>query len=179
VWFHVFQVGGEQLLLFTITAMVTISTDLLVGILAGIFAKLVLNAWFVASVEERLQINGSFFGSVRNLFRNPIVARELAGNEYHLTANRPLVCFNALHLNRALTNIPSEATKVILHIGSGVTLVDHTTCENLTNLVEDTNQTGNVTIEIDGWQRLQKRSYYKTAVHTLDIEQAQLVEVDW
>lgn len=178
VWYHVFQIGGEQLLVFTITAIVTISTDLLVGIFAGIAAKLILNAWFIASIEERLHVNGSFGAAVRSLFRNPIVEYELAGNEYHLTANRPLVCFNALQFNRALTDIPAEATKVILHIGNGVTLVDHTTCENLMNTVEEINQAGRISFEIDGWERLQKRSYYRTAVHTLDIEQGQLVEAD-
>ena len=30
------------------------------------------------------------------MFRNPIVDREVSGNEYHLTAERPLVCFNAV-----------------------------------------------------------------------------------
>jgi hypothetical protein len=110
------------------------------------------------------------------LLSNPIVHRELAGNEYHLTADRPLVCFNALSFNRELSNIPPEATKVVLHVGNGVTLVDHTTCENLMNTIEETNLGGRIHLEIDGWTRLQRRSFHHTALHTLDIEHAQIVE---
>ena len=176
VWFQVFDVGAEQLLVFTLTALAIVTTDLLVGVAVGIVVKMVLCAWFVASVEARLLRDGSFLGTVRMLFRNPIVHRELAGNEYHLTADRPLVCFNALSFNRELSNIPPGATKVVLHVGNGVTLVDHTTCENLMNAVDEINLGGKFGIEIDGWPRLQRRSFYRTALHTLDIEHAQMVE---
>jgi MFS superfamily sulfate permease-like transporter len=178
VWFHVFEIGAEQLLLFSFTALAIVTTDLLIGVIAGILLDVVLCAWFVASVEETLQRNGSFWGTVRTLFRNPIVDRELVGNEYHLTVDRPLVCFNSLALNRELSDIPPEATKVVLHIGNGVTLVDHTTCENLMNTVEEANRRGTVTIEISGWDRLWRRSFHRTALHTLDIEQAQMMEAD-
>ena len=67
---------------------------------------------------------------------------------------------------------------MILHIGNGVTLVDHTTCENLTNTIEDTNREGKHTIEINGRERLRKRSYQKTANLTLDIEEAEIVGAD-
>ena len=178
VWYHVFKIGSDQLLVFVITVMVTVSTDLLMGILAGILAKLVINASFVSAIQEMLHINDSFLTNASGMFKNPIVDREMAGNEYHLTADRPLVCFNALQFGRELTHIPPEATKVVLHIGNGVTLVDHTTCENLTNTIEDASRDGKFTIEIDGWERLRKRSYYKNSTHTLDIEEAQVVEAD-
>jgi carbonic anhydrase len=155
-----------------------VSSDLLVGIFAGILAKLIINTSFVASIQEIVHADGSFLAAAARMFRNPIVNREMSGNEYHLTADKPLVCFNALQFGRELTHIPSEATKVVLHIGNGVTLVDHTTCENLTNTVEDSNREGKITFEIDGWDRLLKRSYYRTATHTLDIERAQIVNAD-
>jgi carbonic anhydrase len=176
VWFHVFEIGAEQLLLFTLTALVIVTTDLLVGVFAGIVMEMVLCAWFVASVEAELHSNGSFFGNVRKLFGNPIVDRKLVGNTYHLTADRPLVCFNALPLNRELSKIPPEAAKAVLHIGNGVTLVDHTTCENLMNTIDEINRGGKIQIEIDGWARLQRRSFHHAALRTLDIEQALLAE---
>jgi len=176
VWFHIFQIGAEQLLLFTLTALVIVTTDLLIGVIAGITIELVLCAWFVASAEAKQQRIGTFVGTVRTLFQNPIVERELAGNEYHLTANRPLVCFNGLLFHRELSNIPIEATSVVLHIGNGVILVDHTTCENLVILVDEINCGGKIRIEIDGWTRLKRRSYHHTALHMLDIEQTQIAE---
>ena len=59
VWYHVFQIGTEQLLIFALTAFVTVTTDLLVGIIVGILAELVLTAWFVASIEEKLEFPSS------------------------------------------------------------------------------------------------------------------------
>ena len=176
VWFRVFEIGAEQLLLFTLTALAIVTTDLLVGVAAGIVIEIVLCAWYVVSVESKLQRNGSFFATIRELFRNPIVERELAGNEYHLTADRPLVCFNALPFNRELANIPAEATKVVFHIGSGVTLVDHTACDNLMSTVDKINGDGKIQFEIEGWKRMQRRSFHRAALHTLDVEQIRLAE---
>ena len=62
VWYHVFKIGSEQLLVFVITCVVTVSTDLLVGIFAGIMAKLVINASCVASIHEIMHTNGSSSG---------------------------------------------------------------------------------------------------------------------
>ena len=49
------------------------------------------------------------------------------GDTYHLYFGRPMVCFNSLHLDTALAQIPSGATAVYLHITDLVTLIDHTT----------------------------------------------------
>ena len=42
VWKHVAHIGSEQLFVFTTTVLVTVTTDLLWGIAAGIVAKLLL-----------------------------------------------------------------------------------------------------------------------------------------
>ena len=47
VWKHVAHIGSEQLFVFTTTVLVTVSTDLLWGIAAGIVAKLLLEAAIV------------------------------------------------------------------------------------------------------------------------------------
>ena len=44
VWKHVAHIGSEQLFVFTTTVLVTVTTDLLWGIAAGIVAKLILEA---------------------------------------------------------------------------------------------------------------------------------------
>lgn len=179
VWRHVTEIGGEQLAVFGLTTAVTVSTDLLVGIFAGIGAKLLLNACFASSIDHALQANGfvtsgqhtSFLAAMLSMFKNPITKRELKGTEYHLYAGRPLVCFNALPFNHELENIPPEATSVKLHMDHGMTMIDHTTCDNLINRIEETNRAGNISMEIIGMDRLMRRSYYHTAMHTLDVEQ--------
>jgi carbonic anhydrase len=52
VWKHVAHIGSEQLLVFTTTVLVTVSTDLLWGIAAGIVAKLLLEIAIVTRVER-------------------------------------------------------------------------------------------------------------------------------
>ena len=47
VWHKVARVGKEQLAVFITTVLVTVTTDLLVGIAAGIAVELVLNLWYV------------------------------------------------------------------------------------------------------------------------------------
>ena len=44
VWKHIAHIGSEQLFVFTATVLVTVTTDLLWGIAAGIVTKLVLEA---------------------------------------------------------------------------------------------------------------------------------------
>ena len=53
VWKHVAHIGSEQLFVFTATVLVTLTTDLLWGIAAGIVAKLILEIVIVARVEPR------------------------------------------------------------------------------------------------------------------------------
>src|SRR5205823_1107565 len=52
VWKHMAHIGSEQLLVFTTTVLVTVSTDLLWGIAAGIVAKFLVEAAIVTRVER-------------------------------------------------------------------------------------------------------------------------------
>ena len=54
----------EKRLRATLTALAIVTTDLLVGVAVGIVVKMVLCAWFVASVEARLLRTAHF--SVRS-----------------------------------------------------------------------------------------------------------------
>ena len=146
-----------------------VATDLLVGVASGVVLELVLSAWYVMSVEARTGRGRSFAATVRSLFRNPIVERTAVGGEYHLAADSPQVCFNILPLHRELSEVPAGVSKVILHIRDGVTLVDHTTCEQLLEAVERGDAGGGAGLEVRGWSRLSPRSFHRAALHTLDV----------
>ena len=81
LWLKVARVGTEQFVVFFTTLLVTVTTDLLIGIAAGIALELVLNLWYVG-LWHTLR-NGSEFAkpnfAVRflSLFRNPVSEREL------------------------------------------------------------------------------------------------------
>ena len=47
LWLRVARVGTEQFVVFVTTLLVTLATDLLIGIAAGIILELVLNLWLV------------------------------------------------------------------------------------------------------------------------------------
>ena len=155
VWFHVFEIGAEQLLLFTLTVLAIVTTDLLVGVVAGIVIEVVLCTLVChLSRSQAANVAARFSAPSGRCSATQLSDVRWPAASITLTADRPLVCFNALPFNRELSNFPPEATKVVFHVGSGVTLVDHTTCENFMNLVEEINDGGKVRIEINGWARL-------------------------
>ena len=158
VWRHVANVGSEQLLVFCTTVLVTVSTDLLLGIISGMVMEFVLNvsfAWPTAKVA--LAAPGGFgngarrtFSRFTDLFRNPVTNRELVNDQYHMYFSRPLVSFNSLHLNRELARIPEQATTVYFHVSDEVTLIDHTSSTNLMTFVHDYKQTGKGHVQFTG-----------------------------
>jgi MFS superfamily sulfate permease-like transporter len=166
VWKHVAHIGSEQLFVFTATVLVTVTTDLLWGIAAGILAKLVLEATILANVvrgraEGREPVSPAirrWFGQTGELFRNPVVQSGTVGTDYHVYFGRPLVCFNAMHLNAALSSIPSGVTAVHLHITDLVSLIDHTAATALLDFVDNFQRTGRGMARIIGLDHLKARS---------------------
>jgi MFS superfamily sulfate permease-like transporter len=166
VWRHVAHIGMEQLVIFTFTVLVTVTTDLLIGIVAGVALKLALNLWYVG-LAYRLSTNGqptpSRLERALSLFRNPVGKREFSDGVYELYLTRPLVCFNLFHVIRELQQIPSEATAVKLHFTKLVPLVDHTTAETLFHYVEDYNSR-QMPMELVNWQELKPLSSHPSAI---------------
>ncbi len=168
VWRRVAHIGSEQLLVFTITVLTTLATDLLIGIFVGMAAKLVLSAVFTwvgrhGDEQPRLRI-GTVLRHVASLFRSPVVNCETRDGIYHLYFDGPLVCFNALAINEALASIPSDVKGVQLHVLENVPLIDHTTCDNLLKFVNEFKARGLGEIEITGLGRLFMRSGHESCM---------------
>ena len=168
VWFKIARVGTEQFVVFFTTLLVTVTTDLLIGIVAGIVVELVLNLWYVG-LWHTLR-NGSEFTTpsfaVRflSLFRNPVSHRESDKGTYHLYLDGPLVCFNLFHVIRELGQLPPDTQAVYLHLSSHVPLVDHTTGESLRHFLEEFSghdQSPNLVIE--GWDHMRPLSNHETS----------------
>jgi MFS superfamily sulfate permease-like transporter len=165
VWKHVAHIGGEQLFVFTTTVLVTLSTDLLWGIAAGMLTKLALEVWIEASVERtegRAPILQRFLGratQASELFRNPVVQKVATPEGYHLYFARPMVCFNTMYLNDALASVPTTSNCVYLHVTDLVTFIDHTTTATLLEFVEEFKRSGRGVVKILGLERLRPRSH--------------------
>ena len=158
--------------MFTTTVLVTVSTDLLWGIAAGIVAKLILEIVIVTRVERgrpdgREPLGWSarrWLGETGELFRNPVVKSVTVGDAYHMYFGRPMVCFNSMHLDAELAAIPSGASAVYLHITDLVTLIDHTTATMLLEFVDNFKRTGRGIATIVGLDRLRARSHAEASM---------------
>lgn len=178
IWRRVAQIGSEQLLVFGFTVLVTLSTDLLWGIFAGIGLKLLLTLWFAHSATTMQSDRNKAFRSrplgvlrqAAHLFRNPVIERTAANGDYHLFFGRQIVCFNALHVSRELAGVPAEVKTIFLHITKDLTLIDHTSCENLFHFADARNRDGHTRVEIVGLDGLRKRSEVETCMRIRDAD---------
>ncbi|HEY2157072.1 MAG TPA: SulP family inorganic anion transporter, partial [Isosphaeraceae bacterium] len=166
VWKHVAHIGSEQLFVFATTVLVTVSTDLLWGIAAGVVAKLLLEASILSRVERSRGERRAAVGpevmrrlaQAGELFRDPVVHRGSVGDAYHLYFGRPLVCFNMMHLDAALAEIPSDSSSVCLHVTKLVTLIDHTAAGAIHDFAENFRRAGRGIVQIVGLEHLRGRS---------------------
>ena len=166
IWRNAARIGTEQFVVFATTVFVTVTTDLLIGIIAGVVAELVLNLWLVGlwhtlrngSDDTKPTLAGRFL----SLFRNPVSQREFDDGVYHLYLDSSLVCFNLFHVIRELGQIPQGTRAVYLHVSSRVPLVDHTTMESLRSYLEEfSGQDESPTLVIEGWDHMRPLSKHE------------------
>lgn len=125
---RVFRIGQEQLVLFVTTLVVTLATDLLVGVGAGVLLKLALHLWRGAPL--------------RNLFVNRISAEELSLDQgVRLRVHGAAVFSNFLSLKRQIDDVPESVNRVVIDL-DGTRLVDHTVIEKLHRMTEDWQRAG-------------------------------------
>lgn len=124
VWRHVAHIGREQLGIFTITLVASLATDLLWGIIIGVAAKFLLNAWLVRKSLRAQSGDADTNGSLMDLFANPVGRREWIDGEYHIHVEKPVVWLNSRKLRRELNNLPTNARSVILHMDAPVTVIE-------------------------------------------------------
>jgi MFS superfamily sulfate permease-like transporter len=146
---HMFKVGGEQLLIFVVTIIVTLATDLLVGIGAGILTKLVIHL-----------VRGL---PLRSVFRSR-VETYLEEGTHGIIVNDAAVFSNYLGLKKYLDAVPRKEHVIIDFSNSR--LVDHTVQENLERFKNEYNQEGG-NFEIRGLEHHKPASAYPTAARVL------------
>jgi carbonic anhydrase len=167
VWRHMAHIGHEQVVIFSFTIAVTLLTDLLWGIVAGVAANYVLSTLLCRHAIAIAKANGardlSLAGCMRDFFRNPVVKREYNDGVYHIYIDKPLVCFNAMQLSEELDEIPSDAKAVQVHLDERVTLIDHTSAESLMHAIKEYSHS-NVPVDIVGLDQLERLSHYDACV---------------
>jgi carbonic anhydrase len=133
---HMAEIGREQVFLYAVTILITLFTDLLVGVLAGTGLKLVILMLYARPAGLPPAASASFRGTLADMFRDPVteVVGEADRRTYRVT--RPLVCFNAYKLLERLDAsqaAPSgpRVEDLTIEIAPGVPVVDHTAIEGV------------------------------------------------
>lgn len=167
VWKHMAHIGREQLGIFTFTIVVTLLTDLLWGIVAGVAAKFALNMVIYRYAVAAQSSTGrlpSLAESTKAFFATPVVRSGMVGDEYEIVVDRPVVCFNSMKLDSALGQVPVGAKRVRILLGEGVGVIDHTACENLMHTVAESAR-GEVPIRVVGLGEMLRLSEYANGTH--------------
>ncbi len=132
---HVYHIGKEQLLIFIVTVIATISTDLLIGVGTGILLKLIMQ--LISGVP------------LRHVFRQPI-KMSISEEEYLLEVSGAATFSNLLNIKKHLDKVPA---------GSNVRIdleksryVDHTVLENLHNYKRE-HELGGGQFQVTGIER--------------------------
>lgn len=138
---HAWKIGPEQLVIFATTTIVTLATDLLVGVVVGILAKIAIHMW-----------NGM---SIRHVFR-PAVEVTDDGRMTTLRVAHQAVFANYLTIKRRLDEVPKDR-EVEVDLAR-TKLVDHTVLERLYGLEAEWKRAGRSLriVGLDAHQRASK-----------------------
>ncbi len=148
---HTMHIGKEQLIVFTVTILITISTDLLMGVGSGIVLELLINL-----------INGASF---RNLFRSNVEVKE-NGDQYTMVISGDVLFSNILGLKKKFACVPGNKNLTI--DVSRATMVDHTSIITLNGLVEDYKDEGGTAI-VTGFENHRQLGHAPTSTRLLKL----------
>jgi len=148
---HIFHIGKEQLVVFSVTIVVTISTDLLMGVGSGIILELIINL-----------LNGA---SLKNLFRTNIEVISKGAN-HTMKVNSDVVFSNILGFKKKFLALPKGQT--IFIDMSNAKIVDHTSIVTINGLVEDYKEEGG-SVKVSGFENHRQLSHDPTSTRILKL----------
>ncbi len=150
---HVWQIGKGQFIIYVSTIIVTLATDLLIGVGTGIILEIIINLILGAPLKD-------FFKSNFNLHKS-------SEDGYVLNVESALMFTNILGFKKLLSQVPS-GKNVIINM-SGATLVDHTALLTLKSMVDDYNEQGGK-IWVRGFDNHKTLGYTPNSVKKLNLE---------
>jgi MFS superfamily sulfate permease-like transporter len=113
---HTLQIGTEQLSIFVTTLVVTLATDLIIGVFSGILLKVLIHVWRGAPL--------------RSLFKPNLHLRyDSLAQRYVLEVHDAAIFSNYLGLKNKLDSIPAGSNVCVDF--DKATLVDHTVMEHV------------------------------------------------
>lgn len=164
VFRRTFNIGRERILIFVITIIAILSTDLLVGILIGVLAEVLLLLYLLTPslrvvLTGRQTIRQAFkllWSNFSSMLRNPIInvkVEERAGQSHYQISLASVVCFNLLPLDRLLTSLPAKAGITLVVTESG-RIIDHAAMEYIHRFQAESVHEGRA-FEVQGMENYQ------------------------
>ncbi|HXW52622.1 MAG TPA: SulP family inorganic anion transporter, partial [Myxococcota bacterium] len=145
---HALATGPDQLALFTITLVVTVVQDLLLGILAGCALKLAIHLIRGAKLSNFFRVN---------------VTMQKTDSVASLSVIGPAIFTNFMSLERQVLDASKATSSVVIDF-SKATLVDHTTLCCLEGLEADL---GNDRLTVTGLASLNRIAAHELSTHRL------------
>lgn len=158
-FFKTYKIGSEQLVIFIATIIVTISTDLLIGVGAGIGMKFIFHL-----------INGA---PLRSLFKARYEKNQVNG-EYHIKVIDAAIFSNLIGYKKLFRSVES-GKKVIMNF-SEAKIVDHTFMEALYHFQEEYQHTGGQVLTL-GFDNFRAFSSHPLATRIFDPYKQARVEI--
>ncbi len=177
VFTKTYSVGRDQLIIFIITIVAILSTDLLSGILIGVATEVLLLLYLLMPslryvLTGRLSLQRSIcllWDNLKSIFTSPVIkVKELERNgikHYEMTLSS-LVCFNLLPLDKMLSSLPDKEGVTLIITESG-RIIDHTAMEYLHQFQEECVRDGRV-FELIGVENFIQFSKHSLAARMQD-----------
>jgi len=140
---NVYRIGKEQLLIFVVTLVVVLATDLLIGVAAGIFLKMFLHV-----------ANGV---PLRSFFKAYLDVEDVDENTSRIVARESAIFSNWIPFKRQIEDIGLVQKRNLIVDLSGATLIDASVMEKLEELVHEFEQEG-LRLELKGLDELRALS---------------------
>lgn len=139
------KIGPEQLLIFGSTVLVTLSSDLLWGLIFGTALKFLITVFY--SIRNAIELHhnvslASLSREIVRMFKNPVSSHATMGDVHVVRFDGPVVCFNLSRVNHELSAVPTNCPKVQLYFTPEVGIIDHTSATMLMTFKADLERCG-------------------------------------
>ncbi len=158
-FFKTYKIGSEQLVIFVVTIIVTVSTDLLLGVGAGIVMKFIFHV-----------LNGVSFN---NLFKAQYEVSHQE-NEFFIKVKGSAIFSNLIGFKKAFSKI-DHSKKIVVDF-SEAHLLDHSFMEYLHHLEEETEHAGGSVVSV-GFDRFKPFSKHPLAARKFSADNVNKLEI--
>jgi MFS superfamily sulfate permease-like transporter len=147
---HTWHIGKGQFLVFTVTVIMTLSTDLLIGVGSGILLEMAIN------LKNGLKMS--------HLFGADIAVSETNGTHYLAKVNSGLVFSNIISTQKICNALP-KGKNVTIDL-SAAAIIDHTSMVGLQKFAKDYTVEGGIA-RITGLEVHKTLGYHECSTHIL------------